>query len=129
MEHRPDRSPAHAGGIEGRVRMGLARERWWHHPIAVRTETHDHGPTVTLSKGAALSLRTFLNSLFSRSRSDQHVERYIVREHERGRPFAEIMEDAYVRNRTTEEQRARIVERPEVIAAMRRNLASGATVE
>jgi hypothetical protein len=84
---------------------------------------------VTLSKGAALSLRTFLNSLFSRSRSDQHVERYVVREHERGRPFAEIMEDAYVRNRTTEEQRARIVERPEVIAAMRRNLASGATVE
>jgi hypothetical protein len=89
----------------------------------------DHVSTVPSSKGAALSLRTFLSSLFGRSNRDQHIERYVVREHERGRPFADILEDAYVRNRTTEEQRARIVEQPEVIAAMRRNLASGATVD
>lgn len=76
-----------------------------------------------------MSLRSFFSSLFGRSSRDQHIERYVVREHERGRPFADILDDAYVRNRTTAEQRARIVERPEVIAAVRKNMASGATVE
>ena len=76
-----------------------------------------------------MSLRTFFRSLFSRSSRDQHVERYVVREHGRGRALADILDDAYVRNRTTEEQRARIVERPEVVAAVRRHMASGATAE
>ena len=74
-----------------------------------------------------MSLRTFFRSLFSRSNRDLHVERYVVREHGRGRALADILEDAYVRNRTTEEQRARIAERPEVVAAVRRHLTSGAT--
>jgi hypothetical protein len=76
-----------------------------------------------------MSLRNLIRSLFSRSNREQHVERYVVREHARGRSLEEILDDAYVRNRTTEEQRARIVERPEVIAAVRKHLASGATIE
>jgi hypothetical protein len=88
----------------------------------------DDGRTVTRER-SRMSVRNLIRSLFSRSSRDQHVERYVVREHGRGRSLEEILDDAYVRNRTTEEQRARIVERPEVIAAVRKHLASGATTE
>ena len=43
---------------------------------------------------------------------------YVIREHERGRALAEIMEDKYVQNRLTPEQRRRLLDRPEVIRAI-----------
>jgi hypothetical protein len=43
---------------------------------------------------------------------------YIVREHRSGRPLEEILEDAYLKNRATEEQRLRLLERPDVIRAV-----------
>jgi hypothetical protein len=43
---------------------------------------------------------------------------YIVREHRSGRPLGEILEDAYLKNRATEEQRLRLLERPDVIRAV-----------
>lgn len=59
--------------------------------------------------------------LFARSKREDHLARYVLREHRRGRPFAEIVEDPYVRNRSTPEQRARLLERPEVVAAVGAN--------
>jgi hypothetical protein len=56
--------------------------------------------------------------LFARRRSEQYLEQYVLREHRRGRPLAEILEDAYVRNRSTPAERARLLERPEVVAAL-----------
>jgi hypothetical protein len=72
--------------------------------------------------------------LFATSRQEQYLERYVLREHERGRSFAEILEDAYVRNRSTPAERARLLDRPAVVAAigkhalaeMKRTLAAGA---
>jgi hypothetical protein len=43
---------------------------------------------------------------------------YIIREHRNGRPLGEILEDAYLKNRATEEQRLRLLERPDVIRAV-----------
>jgi hypothetical protein len=43
---------------------------------------------------------------------------YIVREHRQGRQLDEILEDAYLKNRATEEQRLRLLERPDVIRAV-----------
>ncbi len=43
---------------------------------------------------------------------------YIVREHRQGRPIQEIVEDPYLKNRATDEQRVRLLERPEVIRAI-----------
>ena len=43
---------------------------------------------------------------------------YIVREHKLGRDINEILEDPYLKNRTTDEQRLRLLERPEVIRAI-----------
>jgi hypothetical protein len=43
---------------------------------------------------------------------------YVIREHERGRPLGEILDDPYIRNRTTPEQRERILDSPDVIRAI-----------
>jgi hypothetical protein len=49
---------------------------------------------------------------------DEALAAYIVREHRSGRSLEEILEDPYLKNRTTEEQRLRLLERPEVIRAV-----------
>jgi hypothetical protein len=68
--------------------------------------------------------REFLSNPFSflsaRSSNEDRVAQYLIREHERGRAVDEILEDPYVRNRTTESQRARLLDRPEVIEALGR---------
>jgi hypothetical protein len=43
---------------------------------------------------------------------------YVVREHRQGRALAEILDDPYLKNRATDEQRLRLLERPEVIRAV-----------
>ena len=55
--------------------------------------------------------------LFQRGSSEEHVARYVVREHERGRSLNEILEDRYVQNRLTSEQQRRLLDRPEIIEA------------
>jgi len=55
--------------------------------------------------------------LFSRGSAEEHVARYVVREHERGRSLTEILEDKYVQNRLTPEKQRRLLDRPEVIEA------------
>lgn len=63
-------------------------------------------------------LRNPFSFLFSTSGQEERVATYVIREHERGRPLAEILEDPYVRNRLTPQQRARLLDRPEVIHAL-----------
>ena len=62
--------------------------------------------------------RNPFKSLFATTRREQYVERYVLREHERGRPFAEILEDPYVWAWSTPQERARLLERPNVVAAV-----------
>jgi hypothetical protein len=56
--------------------------------------------------------------LFATTKREQYLERYVLRQHNRGRAFAEVIEDAYVRNRSTPEERARLLERPGMVAAI-----------
>jgi hypothetical protein len=58
--------------------------------------------------------------LFSGSSKEERIAAYLIREHERGRPLREIVEDPYVRNRATQQELARIIERPEVVEALGR---------
>jgi hypothetical protein len=77
--------------------------------------------------------RNPFKSLFRATRREQYVERYLLREHRKGRPLAEILEDPYVQAWSTPEERARILVRPTVVAAigdqaiadLRRTIASG----
>jgi hypothetical protein len=57
-------------------------------------------------------------ALFGTNRREQYVERYVLREHRKGRPLAEVLEDSYVRAWSTPEERARLLERPHVVAAV-----------
>jgi hypothetical protein len=56
--------------------------------------------------------------LFARSTQEERVAAYVIREHERGRSLEEILDDPYVRNRLTPQQRSRLLDRPDVIRAI-----------
>jgi hypothetical protein len=49
---------------------------------------------------------------------EEALAAYVVREHRLGRSLEDILDDAYLKNRCTEEQRLRLLERPEVIRAV-----------
>jgi hypothetical protein len=51
---------------------------------------------------------------------------YVIREHAQGRPIEEIMNDPYLKNRASDEQRVRLLERPEVIRAIGEHTAEAA---
>jgi hypothetical protein len=59
--------------------------------------------------------KNIFSFLFSRGSAEEHVARYVVREHERGRSLTDVLEDKYVQNRLTPEQQRRLLDRPEII--------------
>ncbi len=64
--------------------------------------------------------------LFARSSQEEHLATYVIREHERGRSLEEILNDRYILNRTTPQQRARLLDRPEVVEAVGKDTAASA---
>jgi hypothetical protein len=67
--------------------------------------------------------------LFQRSSTEEHLVQYVIREHQRGRSLNEILEDRYLINRTTPSQRARLLDRPELIEAVGRGVTESAKAE
>jgi hypothetical protein len=65
-----------------------------------------------------MALRDLFKNLFARSQKDDLVAQYVIREHKRGRPLSEILEDRYVQNRLSKEQVSRLLDRPEVVRAL-----------
>jgi hypothetical protein len=63
-------------------------------------------------------LRNPFSFLFARSSQEERVSAYVIREHERGRNLEDILEDPYVRNRLTPQQRSRLLDRPDIIRAI-----------
>jgi hypothetical protein len=63
-------------------------------------------------------LRNPFSFLFTRSSAEERVAAYVIREHERGRSLQEILEDPFVRNRLSPQQRARLLDRPDIIRAI-----------
>jgi hypothetical protein len=64
------------------------------------------------------SIRGAFSFLSSRTRSEERMAEYVIREHRRGRPLREILDDNYVTNRCSPEQISRLLDRPEVIHAL-----------
>ena len=56
--------------------------------------------------------------LFTRSQSEDRIAQYVIREHHRGRPLEEILEDNYVKNRCSAQQIQRLLDRPEIVHAI-----------
>jgi hypothetical protein len=63
-------------------------------------------------------LRNPFSFLFAGSAKEERIAAYVIREHERGRPLSEILEDPYVRNRCSKDELARLLDRPEVVRAL-----------
>lgn len=63
------------------------------------------------------SIRKFLQELADNPLEDRIVE-YVVREVRNGRKLSDALADPYVRNRLSEERVGRVLENPEVIAAI-----------
>jgi hypothetical protein len=63
-------------------------------------------------------LRSPFSFLFARSSMEERVVAYVIREHARGRALSEILEDRYVQNRLSPQQRLRMLDRPELIQAL-----------
>ena len=61
---------------------------------------------------------------FTRSSKEERLAAYTIREHERGRPVSEILDDPYVRNRATQQEIGRVLDRPEVIHALGEHVAA-----
>ena len=66
-----------------------------------------------------MAFKDMFSFLFQRSAGEERVAQYVIREHDRGRPLTEILEDRYVVNRLqSPEQRARLLDRPEILQAV-----------
>ena len=65
--------------------------------------------------GVVDAIRGAFSFLSTRSAGEERITQYIIREHHRGRPLAEILEDHYVTNRMSKEQVKRLLDRPEVV--------------
>jgi hypothetical protein len=72
------------------------------------------------------SIRGAFSFLSTRSRSEDRMAEYVIREHRRGRPLEEILADHYVTNRCSPEQVRRLLDRPEVVHALGDDLTTAA---
>ena len=67
-------------------------------------------------------LKNLFSFLFQRPAAEERVAQYVLREHSRGRALNEILADHFVENRLeTPEQRARLLDRPEIVHAFGAN--------
>jgi len=71
-------------------------------------------------------LRSPFSFLFAKSGKEERVATYVIREHDRGRSLAEILDDPYVRNRCTPQETARLLDRPDVVKALGSDVAESA---
>ena len=65
--------------------------------------------------GLVDAIRGAFSFLGSRSATEERMAQYVIREHHRGRPMHDILEDHYVTNRMTTAQVKRLLDRPEVV--------------
>jgi hypothetical protein len=79
---------------------------------------HGYKDTIGSMQRLASLLRSPFSFLFARASTEERVAAYVIREHGRGRGLGEILDDRYIQNRLTPQQRLRLLDRPEVIQAL-----------
>jgi hypothetical protein len=68
--------------------------------------------------GLVEAIKSAFSFLGSRSQSEERIAQYVIREHHRGRPLHDVLEDHYVTNRLSPEQVRRLLDRPDVLHAL-----------
>lgn len=72
------------------------------------------------------AIRGAFSFLSARSQAEERIAQYVIREHRRGRPLSEVLQDHYVTNRMSPEQVKRLLDRPEVIHELGEELVTDA---
>jgi hypothetical protein len=81
----------------------------------------------TIDRMESMALKNMFSFLFQQSTQEERVAQYVIREHDRGRSLHDILEDKYVVNRLeSPEQRARLLDRPEILHAVGRDMTEAA---
>ena len=68
--------------------------------------------------GLSKYFRNPFASLFSRSSREDQLAGYVIREHKLGRDLDDILDDPYIKNRASDLERRRLLERPDIIRAI-----------
>jgi len=68
--------------------------------------------------GLVDAIKGTFSFLWSRTQTEERIAQYVMREHHRGRPLHDILEDHYVTNRLSAEQIKRLLDRPDVLHAL-----------
>jgi hypothetical protein len=72
--------------------------------------------------GLVDAIKGTFSFLWSRTQTEERIAQYVIREHHRGRPLHDVLEDHYVTNRLSAEQIKRLLDRPDVLHALGENL-------
>jgi hypothetical protein len=72
------------------------------------------------------AIKSAFSFLSSRTQAEERVAQYVIREHARGRPLSEVIQDHYVTNRLSPEQIKRLLDRPDVLHALGESLVNEA---
>jgi hypothetical protein len=67
-------------------------------------------------------LKSPFSFLFTRTKAEEVVAEYVIREHHRGRALNDILDDPYVTNRLSPEQIRRLLDRPDIVHAVGEDL-------
>ncbi len=76
--------------------------------------------------GVVDQIKSAFSFLSSRSQGEERIAQYVIREHHRGRPLAEVLQDHYVTNRCTPEQIRRLLDRPDILHTLGNDLVAEA---
>jgi hypothetical protein len=68
--------------------------------------------------GIVEAVKGAFSFLSSRTQTEERMAQYVIREHHRGRPLVEVVQDNYVTNRCSPEQIRRLLDRPDVVHAL-----------
>ena len=72
------------------------------------------------------AFKNLFSFLFQRSSAEERVAMYVIREHDRGRTLDEILQDRYIQNRLSPAQQKRLLDRPEILEAISRDIIENA---
>jgi len=66
--------------------------------------------------GRSTKRRNPFSFFFAAKKREQYLEQYLLREYRKGRSIAEILDDPYIRGWSTADERAKLLERPNVVS-------------
>ena len=66
--------------------------------------------------GRSTRRRNPFSFVFAATKRDQYLEQYLLRECRKGRSIDEILEDPYIRGWSSPDERAKLLERPNVVS-------------